>query len=93
MPVYSFGKDSPLKFELTDEFAEAYNRATDNFMEAQIEHKARTGKNWTPEEPIMLQDTTVEAFNRFGPILEQAQAAYGKPVHEDELTDDHLIKN
>lgn len=93
MPVYSFGADSPLKFELTDEFAEAYNRATDNFMEAQIKHKEATGKDWTPDDSIMLHHTTVEAFNAFGPILDDAQAKYGKPVYTEELTDDHLIKN
>lgn len=93
MPVYSFGADSPLKFEITDEFAATYNAATDDFMQAQIAHKERTGKDWSPEQALFLQHSTAAAFDTFAEILAAAISAYGKPIYENELTDIHLIKN
>lgn len=95
MPVYSFGTDSPLKFELTDEFAEAYNRAIKAFFEAQIKFKEDYGFPWKPELPIHIKcsEDDMATFNSFAHILKEALSRYGKPVHEDELTDDYLIKN
>ena len=93
MPVYSFGTESPLKFDVTEEFANAYNDAVDDFMNAQKAHKETTGKAWTPDEPLMLQHSTPEVFDAFVKILDDAQTSYGKPVHEEDIKDDYLIRN
>lgn len=95
MSTYSFGIDSPLKFELSDEYAALYNRATQAFFDAQSNHKERTGSKWTPGQPLEIDMTKEEmtAFNGFKQVLEEALKNYGKPVKENELTDDFLIKN
>lgn len=93
MPVYSFGADSPLKIEVTDEFAAAYNAATDDFAKAQLAFKINSGKEWTPEHPLYVRDESDEVFDTFAEILEKAVENYGRPIYEYELTDIHLIKN
>lgn len=94
MPVYSFGIDSPLKFEMSDELAEAYNAALRNFMDAQRKFKEETGRTWNPmEDALMLQHSTPAAFNAFAEIFNKAIENHGTTVHEDELTDDFLVRN
>jgi hypothetical protein len=95
MPTYSFGVDSPLKFELDEDYAAAYNRATMAFFEAQHLHRMKTGTQWDPSHPLYVECSKedIAAFNAFGKILEDALERYGKAVTEDEITDDFLVKN
>lgn len=94
MPVYSFGIDSPLKFEIADELAAAYNAALRNFMDAQRKFKEENGRSWNPQEDaLMLHHSTPAAFNAFGEIFNKAVEDHGTLVHEDELTDDFLVRN
>ena len=95
MPVYSFGVDSPLKFELTEDYAKAYNGALKAFFLAQEIYELANGTRWEPKQTLWITWTEEqrEAFNGFAKILSEALKLYGKPVHESELTDDYLIKN
>lgn len=95
MPIYSFGVDSPLKFELSEEYVALYNRATQAFFDAQNAHLKTYGTPWSPAGYLMLEMTAEElaAFNAFNGILQEALAKHGRPVHESDLHEDFLVKN
>lgn len=95
MPIYSFGVDSPLKFELTEDYVEAYNGALKAFFQAQDNYLLAHGTRWEPKTALSIDWTEEQrkAFNEFDKILREALNRYGKPVHNDELTHDYLIKN
>ena len=95
MPIYSFGLDSPLKFELSEGYVDAYNRALTVFFLAQETHFKTTGSRWNPSMSLLIEweDDERAAFNAFNDILKKALELHGTPVHQDELTDDFLVKN
>ena len=95
MPIYSFGADSPLKFELSEEYVTLYNRATQAFFDAQKAHLETYGTPWSPAAYLMLEmsDEELAAFNAFNGILKEALAKHGRPVHENDLHEDFLVKN
>jgi len=95
MPIYSFGKDSPLKIRLSRKEAEAYNRFTKSFFEAQTHHKEVHGVRWTPDQPlsILTNKKDNETYNRVGRKITRAIKKFGRGITEDELTDDYLIEN
>lgn len=93
MPVYSFGTDSPLKFEISDELAAAYKEGVSNYFAAQRAYKASTGRQWEPDQPLVLNHATAIAFNVFAEFMRIALERYGKPVSMEDIFDDYLVKN
>ena len=95
MSIYSFGADSPLKFELTEEYAEAFNRGTKAFLDAQIAHKERTGSNWTPDQALLFDcnEEAIDAFNAMSHHMKEALERHGRPVMEEDILSDYLVKN
>ncbi|AOZ64900.1 hypothetical protein SEA_MAYA_35 [Streptomyces phage Maya] len=95
MPVYSFGKDSPLKFELSEDYVKLFNSATLEFLDAQKRFMERTGTRWYPTQPISLRWTKeqMDAFNQFDVILQEALEKHGSPVLESDIHEDILIEN
>lgn len=95
MPIYSFGLDSPLKFDLSEEYVDAYNRATKAFFEAQDYHLTITGTRWEP--PMLLNIAWTEeeqkAFNGFNEYLKKALELHGTPIQQDDITEDYLVLN
>jgi hypothetical protein len=95
MSVYSYGVASPLKFELSDEYADLYNTAVMAFLDAQTTFKEEYGVNWTPKTPlnVVCDRKAIDAFNAFKPILEAALEHHGSPVMMSDIYDDILVKN
>lgn len=95
MPIYSFGKTSPLKFELSDEYADAFNRGVKAFFDAQLRFKEEHGTEWVPSAPIWMDwdEEAMTAFNAFNDILQKALGLHGRPVMVEDIHDDYLIKN
>ena len=95
MPIYSFGVDSPLKFELSEEYVALFNRATQKFFDAQVAHKDIYGTLWSPAVHLMIdiEEEELVAFNAFNGILQEALAKHGRPVPESDLHEDFLVKN
>jgi hypothetical protein len=95
MPTYSFGKDSPLKIKISRKDADAYNRFTKAFFEAQTQYKESHGVRWTPDQPLPIKTTRKdnEIYNRVGRIINEAIKNFGRGISEDELMEDYLIKN
>lgn len=95
--IYSFGKDSPLKFELSDEFVKDYNGGVRAFLEGQFKYRELHGEDWGGQRdvpvPMRIKKSQVAAFNAFGDILDAAIKAYGKDVTPEELPDDFLVRN
>jgi len=54
MQSYYAWYGSPLHLIIEDEIAEACNRFAQAFMDAQRDHKERTGTQWDPSEPLMI---------------------------------------
>lgn len=80
---------------LEDEFAEAYNRAQDAFQNAQLDHKERTGQQWTGHEPIRIDWTDEEskAWDGFARIINLIIEVNGPlDIPESEVTSDYLVK-
>lgn len=95
MSIYSFGVDSPLKFELSEEYVALYNRAIQAFFDAQAAHKETYGTPWSPVIYLMIEltDEELAAFNAFNGILKEALAKHGRPVHKEDMHEDFLVKN
>lgn len=95
MPVYSFGEESPLKFEISDKLAKNYNDAVDEYLKAQQRFNQKYGRRWDPKnEPIMLNwnKARQKAWNQFAKIYKKVLEAEG-PFHTNDLMDDFLVKN
>lgn len=95
MPVYSFGQDSPLKFDIPDKLAKTYNDATLEFFKAQQRFNQKFGRDWDPvKEPIKIKWSKAhrKAWRDFGRIFDEANAA-GGPYHVNDLMEDYLVKN
>ena len=78
MPVYSFGQDSPLKFDIPDKLAKTYNDATLEFFKAQQRFNQKFGRDWDPvKEPIKIKWSKAhrKAWRDFGRIFDEANAA------------------
>lgn len=95
MPVYSFGEDSPLKFEISDNLAENYNAAVEAFFKAQRRFAQRFGRKWDPEvDPIALRWTRRQkrAWNEFAKVLAAHVENDGRYFPND-IMDDFLVRN
>lgn len=93
--VYSFGEDSPLKFEIPDKLAERYNSAADEWFKAQTRFNQKFGRKWDPvKDPIEIRWSKKQrdAWNQFSTIFKRVAEKDG-PFHANDIMDDFLIKN
>lgn len=93
--IWSFGADSPMKFEIPDKTAQYYNQALQAFFKAQDQFKRKHNRAWDPaKEPIKIgwSKNQRKAWNTFARIFNEVNAAQG-PFHENDLMDDYLVKN
>lgn len=94
MPTYSFGVNSVLKVELTEEEALRYNRFQRAFFYAQ--GRMRTaGTPWDPSEPILIDvvEGDADVYNAVGKKINAAISAIDQDKTPIELEEDFLIKN
>lgn len=79
---------TPLHIPLGEKMAEAYNRRVEQFLEAQVNHLERTGKRWSPEEPLLIRkdDEASEAYDKIGTIINLCVAMCGGSITLDEFT-------
>lgn len=94
-PVYSFGEDSPLKFNISDKMATHYNEAVDQFLKAQQRFNQKYGREWNPAtEPIKIKWSPGQrkAWNDFSKIFNKVNEKNG-PFHINDIMDDFLVKN
>jgi len=95
MPTYSFGKDSPIKFEISDAFADLYNQASEEFFKAHRRFTQKFGRPWDPaDDPIQIKWTNKQrkAWNTLATMIADAYVKDG-PFHENDFMDDFLVKN
>jgi len=94
MPVYSFGKNSILKIEITEEKAAAYNRWTQAFFDAQKKLRD-AGTPWEPTEPIYIVCTEedMRIYNEVGAVINEAISKIDQEKTPIEIEDDFLVKN
>jgi hypothetical protein len=93
--LYSFGEESPLKFELSDKLAKYYNEATAEFFKAQQRFNQKFGRPWDPAaDPIQLNWTRAQrkAWDQFGRIFNKVVEEKG-PFHVNDIMEDFLVKN
>jgi hypothetical protein len=96
MPVYSFGVKSDLKFQLTEEYADSYNRGARAFIEANNRFKDVAGRDWTNKDPSLKLDCSVQdfdAFVGFAEILVKELARRGVTLEEVHILEDQLVQN
>lgn len=95
MPTYSFGEDSPMKFQISDKLAERYNDAVKEFFRAQQRFNQKFGRPWNPKtDPIELRwdRKRQKAWDAFGKVMKEVIKRDG-PFHENDIMEDYLIKN
>jgi hypothetical protein len=94
--VYSFGLDSPMKFVLSDSFAETYNNAVEKFLRTQRKFTQKFGTGWDPDKnPIQIPWTNKEkrAWVKFAHIYEKVSKKDGPFNTAMDIYDDYLIRN
>lgn len=92
MPTYSFGENSPLKFEISDKMAVRYNEAVREFLKAQRRFTQKFGRSWDPlNDPIEIRWSSKQkkAWNDFAQLLRDAAGTY----QANDIMDDYLVKN
>lgn len=93
--VYSF-LGSPLHLVLEDYIAERYNRFIDSYLDAQEKHRERTGRKWSPNEPLKMdvEEGDNEAYNGVGRIINLLIEINGRglEISEELITSDYLEK-
>jgi len=93
--IYSFGEESPLKFEISDKLAERYNQAAKEMYRAQQRFNQKFGRNWNPaEKPIRVKWSVKQgrAWNEMAARLAKLVEETG-PYHPNDFMDDYLVKN
>lgn len=93
--TYSFGAESPMKFQIPDKLAENYNAAAGEFFQAQRRFLQKFGREWNPTtEPISLNWTKDQkkAWAEFAKIFDKVNAENG-PFHINDIMDDFLVRN
>ena len=94
--TYSFGVDSILKLQLTEEHAMRYNRFLQAFFDAQEKILKETGTRWDPvTEPIYLEieEGDREVFNAVGRLFTAQLEFIDQTKTRIEIDDDFLVKN
>lgn len=94
MPIYSFGLDSILKVELTEEQADGYNRFQAAFFEAQTKLRD-AGTPWVPTEPLSIDalEGDGEIYNEVAGLINDAIDKIDQKKTPIGLGEDYLIKN
>lgn len=95
MPTYSFGEESPLKFEIPDKLATNYNSAVEEFFKAHRRFLQKYGRRWDPvKDPTVVRFTHKQkaAWNRFAKVLANTVENDGRYFPND-IMDDYLVKN
>jgi hypothetical protein len=93
--TYSFGEDSPIKFQVSDNMARLYNQAAEEWFKAQTRFNQKFGRQWDPVvDPIEIRWSHAQrkAWNDFAKIFKKAVDEKG-PFHENDIMDDFLVKN
>lgn len=87
---------SRIHLVLEDDLAAAYNRRSDQFRQAQIDHKVRTGSEWNGRDPLRMvnDDEAHDAWNKIASIINLLAEVNGGgiDVPEEECTSDYLVK-
>lgn len=95
MPVYSFGEESPIKFEIPESLATLYNEAVEQFLKAQRRFTQKFGRQWDPvTDPIKIKWSSKQrkAWNEFARIFDSVVADQG-PISANDFMDDFLVLN
>lgn len=95
MPNYSYGLESPIKFEISDKLANHYNEAVEQFLKAQQRFNQKFGRQWNPAtEPIKIKWSTHQrkAWNKMSKIINNYIAQNG-PILAGDVWDDFLVKD
>jgi hypothetical protein len=96
MPTYSFGVNSILKVELSEEQALRYNRFLTAFFDAQTK-LSEAGTPWDPKvSPILeieFEDGDDKVYNEVARKITTAINAIDQDKTPIEIEDDFLIRN
>lgn len=93
--IYSFGEESPMKFEISDRLANLYNEALNEFFKAQQRFNQKHGRKWDPvKDPIKLKwsRSQRQAWNDFSHVFDAVIKKDG-PFHINDIMEDFLVKN
>jgi hypothetical protein len=93
--TYSFGEESPIKFQLSDKMAQLYNEAAAEFFKAQQRFNQKVGRRWDPaKDPIKIRWNRKQrqAWNDFTKVFNEVVTREG-PFHPNDIMDDFLVKN
>jgi hypothetical protein len=96
MPVYSFGVKSDLKFQLTEEYADSYNRGARAFGVANNRFKTVVGRDWTVNDLSLKLECSVQdfdAFVGFAEILKKELDRRGVTLEQVHILEDQLVQN
>lgn len=87
---------SRLHLILKDEVADGYNRFAVAFEIAQLEHMAKYGTPWDPEQPLWsdVNEKDLADYNAVGALMNQLIEINGGSldIPEEEMTSSLLIK-
>lgn len=94
MPVYSFGLESPLKFDnLSPEYVEALNRSITSLMMSKLDHERNNGHIWDPDrcdlDELPLEDRLM--LDGFEETWAKGVKTYGEP--DQALLAIYLVRN
>lgn len=93
--TYSFGVDSPLKFQIPDKMAQHYNEAVDQFFKAQQRFNQKFGRTWDPKNDaieVSWSKKQRRAWNQFADVMRR-ELDKGVTYHANDIMDDFLVKN
>lgn len=93
--TYSFGEDSPIKFEISDRLAKLHNEAIAEFFKAQTRFNQKFGRAWDPvHDPIEIRWSKAQkkAWNHFAKVFKKVIDEQG-PFHANDIMDDFLVRN
>lgn len=97
--TYSFGEDSPIKFEISDKLAKYYNEAVTEWFKAQQRFNQKFGRKWNPKNDtieIKWSAKQRQAWNDFAKIFDKTIKLHDQEqgfFHENDIMDDFLVKN
>jgi hypothetical protein len=87
---------SRLHLVLEDDVAAAFNRMQDAWFDAQKKHKEKTGTQWDPTEPLLIDcaDEDTKVWNKIGSLINLLIEINGGKLEitEEEMTSDYLVK-
>lgn len=99
MPVYSFGEESPVKFDISDKTAKYYNQAAERWLKAHRRFTQKFGRRWDPfKDPIIVKWNRHQksAWNQVADMFNKLTNGYDHPAgpfHPSDFMDDFLVRN